>query len=142
MAALYTADILRLATAIPHHHRLDDPDASVEKRSPVCGSHIVVDIKVDQQGRVRELGQNVAACALGQASAALMGENALGRSARELGEARDALTNYLAGNRDDPGTWPGLDIFGPAIDFPARHPSIRLAFEAVAEAADNAGRGS
>jgi NifU-like protein involved in Fe-S cluster formation len=81
------------------------------------------------------LGQEVRACALGQASAALMGQHAIGRSLSELEEARDALTQFLAGQREDPGEWPGLEIFAPARPHSARHPSIRLAFEAVAEAA-------
>ncbi|HWL46098.1 MAG TPA: iron-sulfur cluster assembly scaffold protein [Sphingomonadaceae bacterium] len=134
-APLYNTTILRLATSIPHQQRLADPDASVERRSPVCGSRVTVDVRVDSDGRVAALGQEVRACALGQASAALMGAHAIGRSAAELAAARDALTDFLAGARDDPGDWPGLDIFGPARPHSARHASIRLAFEAVAEAA-------
>jgi NifU-like protein involved in Fe-S cluster formation len=80
----------------------------------------------------------VRACALGQASASLMGVHAVGRTRAELEAARDALTAFLAGTRDDPGEWPGLEIFGPARAHSARHASIRLAFEAVAEAAARA----
>lgn len=139
-AALYNSTILRLAASIPHDARLPNAQGSAERRSPVCGSRVTVDVALDEQGRVAALGQEVRACALGQASASLMGAHALGRSAQELAEARDALTAFLAGERDDPGDWPGLDIFVPARAYPARHPSIRLAFEAVAEAALNAGR--
>ena len=139
-ATLYNRDILRLAASIPHQRRLDAPQASVERRSPVCGSRVVVDVVLDDDGRVAALGQEVKACALGQASASLMGANALGRDRAELSEARDALAQYLAGERDDPGQWPGLDIFRPARSFKARHPSILLAFEAVAEAAARASR--
>lgn len=138
-AALYNAEILRLATSIPHHERLAGAEASVEKRSPVCGSRVTVDVKLDEAGRVAALGQQVRACALGQASAALMGSGAIGHDAAELAEARDALAAFLAGERDDPGNWPGLEIFRPAIPHKARHASIRLAFEAVAEAAAQAG---
>ncbi len=134
-AALYNQTILRLATEIPHHARLADPAATVERRSPVCGSRVTVDVRTDEQGRVTALGQEVRACALGQAAAALMGAHALGRDAAELAEARDALTGFLDGTRDDPGAWPGLEIFAPARPHKARHASIRLAFEAVAEAA-------
>jgi NifU-like protein involved in Fe-S cluster formation len=80
----------------------------------------------------------VRACALGQASASLMGAHAIGRSIAELEAARDALTGFLAGECDDPGDWPGLEVFLPARPHSARHPSIRLAFEAVAEAAARA----
>lgn len=67
-----------------------------------------------------------------------MGEHAIGRSLAELEAARDALSQFLAGERSDPGDWPGLEIFAPARPHSARHPSIRLAFEAVAEAARDA----
>ena len=139
-AALYNRDILRLAAAIPHQRRLAAPQASVEKSSPVCGSRVTVDLVVDAEGRVAELGQEVRACALGQASASLMGAHAIGRTAAELVDARDALAAYLAGRRDDPGDWPGLAIFADARRFTARHPSILLAFEAAAEAAARAAR--
>ena len=137
--ALYNRDILRLAASIPHLGRLDRPQASVEKSSPVCGSRVVVDIVLDGEGRVAALGQEVKACALGQASAALMGRHAEGRTRGELAEARDALAAYLRDERDDPGAWPGLALFAEARRFPARHASILLAFDAAAEAAALAG---
>ncbi|WP_340313314.1 iron-sulfur cluster assembly scaffold protein [Rhizorhabdus argentea] len=137
-AALYNSNILRLATSIPHQARLGAPQATVSKRSPICGSRVTVDVVVDDDGRLVELGQEVRACALGQASAALMGEYAIGRTPAELACARDALAAFLAGERNDPGEWPGLELFAPARPHAARHPSIRLAFEAVAEAAARA----
>jgi NifU-like protein involved in Fe-S cluster formation len=137
-ATLYNAAILRLAASIPHGARLPAPHATVEKRSPVCGSRVTVDVTLDEAGRVVAIGQEVRACALGQASASLMGATVVGRDAVELAAARDALGDYLAGRREDPGEWPGLDIFAPARPHSARHASIRLAFEAVAEAAAQA----
>lgn len=134
-APLYNTEILRLAASIPYHERLAAPMASSEKRSPICGSRVTVDILMDAEGRVSELGMLVRACALGQASASLMAAQAIGKSAEDLAEARDALTAWLAGERDDPPDWPGLDVFTPALAVTARHPSIRLAFEAAAEAA-------
>ncbi len=133
-APLYNADILRLATNIPHHQRLNAPQATAERRSPVCGSRIVVDVSLTPDGRISALGQEVRACALGQASAALMGATAIGMDLAEIEATRDALADFLAGKRDDPGTWPGLEIFAPARPHVARHASIRLPFEALAAA--------
>jgi NifU-like protein involved in Fe-S cluster formation len=134
-APLYNNQILRLAASIPYHERLTNPMASVEKRSPVCGSRVAVDVDLDGSGRVAALGMQVRACALGQAAASLMGAHAIGRTPAELDATRAALTNWLAGEGDTPPDWPGLDLFTPALPHSARHPSIRLAFEAVAEAA-------
>jgi NifU-like protein involved in Fe-S cluster formation len=138
--ALYNRDILSLAAAIPHLGRLEHPQARVEKRSPVCGSMVAVEVAVDGEGRIAALGQEVRACALGQASAALMGRHAVGRTGADITEARDSLRAYLAGEREDPGPWPGLDLFADARPFTARHASILLAFEAAAEAAAEAER--
>lgn len=133
-APLYNKDILRLAASIPHHQRLADCQASVEKRSPTCGSRVTADVRMEG-GKVSALGLDVKACALGQASAALMAAQAIGLSADELAEARDKLTAYLAGTSDDLGFWPGIAVLAPARGYPARHASIRLGFEAIAEAA-------
>jgi NifU-like protein involved in Fe-S cluster formation len=136
-APLYNTEILRLAASIPHHQRLPDPHATSEKRSPVCGSRVTVDVALDGAGRVAEVGLLVRACALGQASASLLGQAILGRTPADLAAARDALGRWLAGEGDVPD-WPGLALLTPARDYPARHPSIRLAFEAAAEAAATA----
>ena len=132
---LYTPAILRLAASIPHDARLAAPHGTADRRSPVCGSRIIVDVSADAQGRMVELGQEVRACALGQASASLMGAHAIGRTADDLLAARDNLAAWLAGCRDDPGGWPGLEIFEAARPHAARHASILLAFDAAAEAA-------
>lgn len=137
-SALYSRDILRLAASIPHLGVPDDLPVRVEKSSPVCGSRVTVAIGTDSEGRVNQLRQEVRACALGQASAALMGRHAIGQTAEELRLAHDALAAYLHGERDNPGDWPGLDIFDVARDYPARHAAILLAFDAAADAAAKA----
>jgi len=135
---LYNKEILRLAASIPYQERLAAPMASVEKRSPTCGSRVTVDVDVDTEGRVVAIGMLVRACALGQASSALMGAHAIGRTPEELAVARDQLTAWLAGERHETPDWPGFELFTPALAHRGRHPSIRLAFEAVAEAAATA----
>lgn len=138
-ATLYNTDILRLAASIPYHQRLASPHGVSEKRSPVCGSRVTVDVALGTDGRVAEVGLLVRACALGQASASLLAQAILDRTPDELAAARDALADWLAREGDLPD-WPGLAVLAPARDYPARHPSIRLAFEAAAEAAELAAR--
>lgn len=133
-APLYNREILRLAAQAPAAERLAAPMAQVERRSPICGSRVLVEINSDAGGAVAEIGMQVRACALGQASASLMAAHAIGRTPAELAAARDALAAWLAGTGPLPD-WPGLDIFTPALPHSARHASIRLAFEAAAEAA-------
>ncbi len=137
-APLYNIDILRLAADIPHHRRLEHPQGSAELRSPVCGSRIAVDVTLDADGRVSELGLDAHACALGQASASLMAAHALGKSAGELAAARDGLAAFLSGDAEDMDFWPGISVLAAARGYAARHASIRLAFEAAALAAERA----
>lgn len=138
-ASLYNADILRLAANIPHHARLADAQASAERRSAVCGSRVTADVRLGDDGRIAALGLEVRACALGQATASLMAAHAIGRSVPEMVDARDRLAAFLSGVGGTLDFWPGLDILAPAQAYPGRHASIRLAFEAAAEAAEKAG---
>lgn len=141
-APLYNTEILRLAASIAHHERLAEPMGTSERRSPICGSRITVDVNLGPDGRVVEVGLLVRACALGQASASLLAAEVLGRTPEELAAARDALTAWLASGQGEAPDWPGLAVFGPALSYTARHPSIRLAFEAAAEAAARAQGGA
>jgi NifU-like protein involved in Fe-S cluster formation len=137
---LYNTRILRLAANIPHQARLDAPQISVQKNSPICGSRVTVDV-VMEGGKVAQFGQEVRACALGQASASILGAHVIGRTSAELAQTRDDLRAFLQSGGDVPGgTFVDLDIFGPAIPHRARHASILLPFEAAAEAAQKADR--
>lgn len=134
---LYNQEILRLAASVPADLRLTAPGGTSERRSPICGSRVTVDVALAPEGQVSEIGMVVRACALGQASAALLNERVMGRTVSELVMARDALAAWLAGTGPQPD-WPGIAALTPAIPHSARHPSIRLAFEAAAEAAQRA----
>jgi NifU-like protein involved in Fe-S cluster formation len=134
---LYTRDILRLATSVPYLGPLDPADGHAELRSPACGSRVSVSVEMDKD-RVAALGQLVEACAFGQASAALMGEHAIGRSADEVSDALKALTAWLSGNSENPGPWPGLAALEPARPKTGRHGAILLPFRALLAAIDEA----
>ena len=138
--ALYNTEILRLAASLPDAERFADPQASVVRVSPICGSRVTVDLDLGADGRVSRFGQEVRACALGQASAALLGNAVVGRSADELAAAHAALAGFLRGTSETPGDWPGLEVLGPARPHKARHASILLAFDAAAAAALAAGQ--
>ena len=128
---LYTIDILRLAAAIPHLAPLTDPQGEAEVRSPTCGSKVQVAVRLDDEGRVAALGQQVEACAFGQASAALMGSHAVGRNLDEVVAGLEGFEAWLAGTSDTPGTWPGLEVLLPARSRRARHGAMLLPFRGL-----------
>lgn len=135
---LYSARLLKLAANLPRVGRLTDPDATSEKVSKLCGSRVTVDVKVEGD-RVADFAQDVKACALGQASAAVLGAHVIGASLAELETTRDAFRAMLKADGPAPeGRFAELALLAPVKDYPARHTSTLLAFEAAAEAMKNA----
>jgi NifU-like protein involved in Fe-S cluster formation len=131
---LYSAKLLKLAANLPRVGRLAAPDATVEKVAKLCGSRVVVDVKVEG-GQVADFAQEVKACALGQAAASVLGSRVIGASLSELEVARDQFRAMLKEGGSPPdGRFSDLAMLAPVKDYPARHASTLLAFEAVTEA--------
>ena len=131
---LYSQRILALAAAIPHAERLPAPDATATRRSPLCGSTVTVDLTLTDD-RIAEFGQEVKACALGQASAAIAGAQMIGLTQAQVLRARDELTAMLKDHGPVPAApFQGYEVLTPARDYKNRHASILLALEATAEA--------
>ena len=131
---LYSGRILGLAADIPHHQRLEQAHATVKKRAPLCGSTVTVDVTCEN-GRVTGFGQDVKACALGQAAAAVTGGAIIGRTLPEIEQARDQLRAMLKEDGPTPeAPFDGYEVLSPARDYKNRHDSILLSIEATAEA--------
>ena len=131
---LYSTKILTLAANLPHLGRLDDPQGVSERVAKLCGSKVVVHLDVEQ-GRVSRFAQDVKACALGQAAAAVLGANVLGATPEEIELARDQFSAMLKQGGSPPdGRFADLSMLAPVKDYPARHASALLAFEAAVEA--------
>lgn len=134
----YTREILRLAASIPYLEPYEELAEATERRSPTCGSRMRVAVELDWAGRVKRIRQAVEACAYGQATAALMGGHAMGRSAEEVGAALTELQAWLAGEGDVPITWPGLEELAPALTRKGRHGAIMLPFRTLLAAIEEA----
>lgn len=132
---LYSARILALTADIPHLGRLDPPAVSVRKRSPLCGSTVTVDLEM-ANGRVVRFAQDVKACALGQAAAAIVGHSVIGCTREQLEKAARQLASMLKQQGPIPDApFAGFEALIPAREFKNRHASIVLAIEGAAEAA-------
>lgn len=135
---LYSERILALAADIPHLGTLSDPQGQARRRSPLCGSTVTIGLRM-RNGRVSDFAQDVKACALGQASAAIAGAVIPGRSREELEAARQAVSDMLkAGGPVPAAPFDGYEVLLPARDFRNRHASILLVLEAAVEAASAA----
>jgi NifU-like protein involved in Fe-S cluster formation len=131
---IYNRKILEFAADIPRLQRLDAPDATATAISRLCGSKVTVDVKM-ANGAVSDFGQEVKACALGQASSSIMARHVLGSTPAQLRQLRSQMYAMLKEGGEPPtGKWQDLEALLPVRDFKARHASTLLTFDAVVDA--------
>ena len=131
---LYTNNILELASTIPITTRLEHPDISVTKRTAICGSSITLDLNIEK-AKIREVGLDIKACALGQASACIFVTHAIGTDIDTVLELRENLKTFLKMGKfliKEPFT--RYKYFEPAQKVPYRHDSVLLVLDASIEA--------
>ena len=131
---VYNTKILELAGRTPSPSRLDNPDGTATKHSKLCGSKLTADISV-ADGVIQDVAMEVKACALGQAAAAVVYENAVGATRDEVQAAQKAMHAMLRGEDVEPtGRFEELRFLQPVRDYRARHASTLLAVDALADA--------
>lgn len=129
-AALYTSEVLALATSLAAWPWDESLPLHGEARSRSCGSTIALGLSLDGEGRIATIAVRSRACAIGQASAAIFAAGAAGRDAADIAAAETALRAWLSGEGGLPD-WPGLDAIAAARDYPGRHGAIMLAWQAA-----------
>ncbi len=127
---LYNTDILSLSATL-ENAALSSPDGTARKVSKLCGSWLEIDLLINDD-KVSDCALRVQACALGQASAAILKESIVGASLAELIAARDGLRAMLKDGGDTPtGRFEKLALLAGVANYPARHTSTLLAFDAA-----------
>lgn len=134
---LYNTDILTLSSTL-ENASLPSPDGTARKVSKLCGSWLEIDLNVEG-GEVSDCAMRVQACALGQASAAILKAAIVGASLKDLTAARDGLHAMLKSDSAPPtGRFALLAILQGVAKYPARHTSTMLAFDAAVAAFEDA----
>ena len=134
---LYNSDILTLSSTL-ENASLPSPDGTARKVSKLCGSWLEIDLNIDD-GVVSDCAMRVQACALGQASAAILKQSIIDASLEELTAARDSLHAMLKTGGEPPtGRFAKLAVMSGVAKYPARHTSTMLAFDAAVAAFENA----
>ncbi len=135
---LYSKRILALAADIPLTEPLAECGGSAKRRSPLCGSTVTACVDMED-GRIAAFSQDVKACALGQASASVLGDAVIGKTREDIAEAREGLRAMLKDGAESPtGAFEALEVLSPAKDYKNRHASILLAWDATLDAIDQA----
>ncbi|MGB7370940.1 iron-sulfur cluster assembly scaffold protein [Erythrobacter sp.] len=132
-ARLYSPRLLGLATRLADYPLEGEFAYTGNVRSRSCGSTLALGCDLDADGRIERIGVQVAACAIGQASAAIMAEGAQGRDPRDLFDMQSAIGSWLTGDGMAPD-WPGFDAVEAALPHPGRHEALLLPWKAMASA--------
>lgn len=134
MDDIYNVKILEFAGNITRVGMLGDADASAQAHSRLCGSRVKIWLKLDGDV-VSDFAHDVKACALGQASSAVMARNVVGASVAELRGARSDMLAMLQADGEGPsGRFEEMRYLRPVKDYRARHASTMLTFDAVVDA--------
>jgi nitrogen fixation NifU-like protein len=129
---LYQERIVALAKAKTGAGKLASPTKSARRDNPLCGDRVTIDVKLDEQGRIAEIAQQVRGCLLCQASASALASIAVGRDAAGIAEIRHDAERAIgreAGEAHEP-----FAAFAPVAAHKARQECVLLPFEALQEA--------
>jgi nitrogen fixation protein NifU and related proteins len=67
-----------------NHGTLDPHDFSYEDDNPLCGDRIRIDVRLDENQRVKDVAFSGKGCAISQASASMLTESIVGKSLDEV----------------------------------------------------------
>lgn len=141
---IYSSVIMELATDIRHLDPIDAQDGApfgkAHKVSKICGSEINLELQLNKEkSQIISFSIVPKACALGQASAAILSKHIIGAEIQEVKSARDSLYAMLKENSEPPkGRFWEIRYLEPVIDYLPRHASVMLAWDAAIAAIDNA----
>jgi NifU-like protein involved in Fe-S cluster formation len=134
IAAVYSNELIALSEKTRAPRRLENPDLRAKAVSPVCGSEVLIELKIEN-GKIADIGYDIEACALTRAVVAVLMESAKGRTRAEVLTAAKEMRGMLEGGEETPsGAFSGLGILSPVRGYPSRHDSLLLPFEAVERA--------
>lgn len=129
-ARLYNAALMTHVSRIKDEERLADRTASAQAVSPICGSDVTLDLRLEN-GKITAIGHAVSACALTKTVLSVFKAVAIGCDQTEIAAGKQALTRLLEDGTAPQPPWQDLEILRPARDYTARHNSMLLPFEAA-----------
>jgi len=129
---LYQDRIVALAKAKTGAGKLSAPTRSARRDNPLCGDRVTIDVRLDGDGRIAEIAQQVRGCLLCQASASALASVAVGRDRAGIEAVRHDAEKAIGredGQPDEP-----FAAFAPVKAHKARHECVLLPIEALQDA--------
>ena len=135
--AIYSQQMMQYAQSVAAPHHLAHPDATGHAVSMICGSEVSIALTITPNDTVADFGYDIAACSLTRTAVAIVKNAIHGQNRAEIAEAGALLSKILDGNAEpESGVWATFTLLVPCRDYPARHQSILLVFDAIDQAFD------
>lgn len=129
---LYQERIVALAKAKTGAGKLENPTKTARRDNPLCGDRVILDVRLDGEGRIAEIGHQVRGCLLCQASASALSSVAVGRDAAGIAELRHDAERALG--REPGETHEPFAAFAPVAAHKSRQECVLLPLEALKDA--------
>ncbi len=92
-----------------HRTAVSHADVEAEEFNPFCGDRVILQFRLDGQGRIVEAGAQSEGCSIIQASASMLADIALGKSVAELERLSQLFRTMMRG---EPSTGEAEDELG------------------------------
>ena len=115
---------------------LESANAYSLGKNPLCGDQFAVYTKLDDEGKIEDIGFQGEGCAISKASASLMTNAVKGKTREEALEMRSEFQQMLTGEWDDghPHHLGRLTILSGVKEYPVRVKCATLAWHTLAAA--------
>ena len=125
----------------PHHQGLlDNPQLQSEGFNPFCGDQVILNLTLNDAGRIAEVSFQGQGCSISQASASILTDHLEGKS---LDEAEDLVTTFkgiMSGNQipeDQEETMGDIVVLQGVRQFPIRIKCALLSYTTLQDAIAN-----
>jgi nitrogen fixation NifU-like protein len=112
-------------------HTLEHANRRAEGFNPLCGDKISLQLVVDEEGVVREVGFQGSGCAISTASASMMTDALKGKTIAELERLFKSFHDLVTGSGDESVDLGKLSVFAGVREYPVRVKCATLAWHTL-----------
>jgi nitrogen fixation NifU-like protein len=134
MEELYQSVIIEHDRSPRNFRQLPAPSHHAEGTNPLCGDEVAVDLQVDADGRIADIGFQGRGCAISRASASMMTAALKGKTTAEAQELFESFHALMTSGSADEKALGKLVAFRGLAEFPMRVKCATLAWHAMREA--------
>ncbi|MBI4311215.1 MAG: SUF system NifU family Fe-S cluster assembly protein [Chloroflexi bacterium] len=114
--------------------RLEDPQVKAHGFNPFCGDEVDLQLRLNGDGAVHEVGFQGRGCSISQASASMLTEELKGKTLEQAEAVRQLFRRMMMGEKltsDEMESLSSLTVLSGVRQFPVRIKCALLAFSAL-----------